>query len=439
MQACSSLVRDSAVRFCGASLDGHRARSDPGEATNTNPKRVIEDKEKQVKLPQGLVGKLAGVSECSGAQIAHAEHNTGTAEKANPSCPAGSQLGMVLTGVGPGPDPFFASGKAYLTGPYKGAPYGIAVIVPALAGPFDLGTVVVRAAINIDPHTAQVTVSSDPFPQIIDGIPLRLRRVDVTVNRPGFTLNPTSCDPTQITGVLDSITGARHAVSSRFQVGDCASLAFRPGFKVFTKARHTKRFGAFLRVKVSSGPGQANIRSVFVKLPKALPSRTATLKGACSEKQFEIDPAGCPAASRVGTAIARTPILSTPLTGPAIFVSHGGAAFPDLDIVLQGSGITVELEGNTNIHHNVTSSSFKSVPDVPVSSFELTLPTGPHSALSANGNLCFKTAKRGKHWVRRRVKLVMPTTITGQNGALIHRNTRIAVQGCAGGARGRRG
>jgi DNA-binding beta-propeller fold protein YncE len=391
----------------------------------------------QIKMPKGLVGKLAGVAECSDAQIAHAEHNTGTAEKANPSCPTGSQIGIVQSAVGPGEAPFYVPGKAYLTGPYKGAPYGVVVIVPALAGPFDLGTIVVRSAISIDPHTAQVTVTSDPLPRMLAGIPLKVRQIEVAVNRHDFTLNPTSCNATQVTGSLESAQKAQHAVSARFQVGDCGSLAFKPGFKVFTKARHTKRFGDSLRVKVTSGPGQANIRSVLVKLPKALPSRVETLKGACSEKQFAENPAGCPAAARVGTAVARTPILSTPLTGPAIFVSHGGAAFPDLDIVLQGSGITVILEGNTNIHHNVTTSDFKSAPDVPVSSFELTLPTGAHSALAANGNLCFKTVKKGKHRIKRRVKLTMPTTITGQNGKVLKQRTIVAVEGC-GDVRGRR-
>jgi hypothetical protein len=383
-----------------------------------------------VAMPKGLVGKLAGVAECSQAQIEQAEHNAGVAEKAHPSCPASSFLGTVQAGAGPGERPFYDPGRAYLTGPYKGAPYGVVAIVPALAGPFDLGTVVVRAGIYIDPHTAQVTVKSDPLPRMLDGIPLQVRRVQVSVDRPDFTLNPTSCDPASVTGSLESVQKAQHAVSTRFQVGDCANLEFKPGFKVSTKARHTRRFGAFLHVKITSGPGQANIKSVFVKLPRQLPSRVSTLKGACSEKQFTENPAGCPPASRVGTATARTPILSTALTGPAMFVSHGGAAFPDLDIVLQGSGITVILEGNTNIKHNVTTSSFKSAPDVPVSSFELTLPTGPRSALAANGNFCFKTTIKHKHKTKQHVKLIMPTTITGQNGAIVKQNTVIAVEGC---------
>ncbi len=388
----------------------------------------------QVKMPLGLVGKLAGVAECSDAQIAAAEHSSGTAEKADPSCPAASEVGTVEAGAGPGERPFFVPGKAYLTGPYEGAPYGLVALVPALAGPFDLGTVVVRARIEIDPRTSQVTATSDPFPQMLDGIPLRTRRVDVHVNRPQFTLNPTNCQPTNVTGTLTSVGGTQHTVSSRFQVGDCASLAFKPGFQVFTHAAHTRRFGEYLRVKVTSGGGQANIKSVHVELPKQLPSRVETLKLACSAKQFAENPAACPADSHVGMAVAHTPILSVPLTGSAIFVSHGGAAFPDLDIVLQGSGITVILEGNTNIVKNITSSDFKSVPDVPVSSFELTLPQGKHSALSANGNLCFRTVRSHKHQVRKRRKLVMPTTITAQNGALLKQSTVINVSGCGKGA-----
>jgi hypothetical protein len=384
----------------------------------------------QVKLPEGLVGKLAGIPECSNAQITAAEHNSGTVEKSSSSCPAASQIGTVQAGAGPGEDPFYVSGKAYLTGPYKGAPYGVAVVVPALAGPFDLGTVVVRAAINIDPHTAQVTVTSDSLPRMLDGVPLRTRRILVSINRPDFTLNPTSCEPMQVAGTLSSFEGAQHDASAGFQASDCASLKFKPGFSVYTHAKHTRRYGEYLRVKVTSGNGQANIKSVFVELPKALPSRVETLKLACSAKQFNENPAGCPADSHVGTAVARTPILSTPLMGPAIFVSHGGAAFPDLDVVLQGSGITVELTGNTNIIKGITSSNFKTVPDVPVNSFELKLPAGPHSALAANGNFCYKTIKSHKTKIKRRVKLTMPTTIMGQNGMVVKQATHIVVEGC---------
>lgn len=384
----------------------------------------------QVKMPLGLVGKLAGVAECSGAQIAAAEHSTGTAEQADPSCPAASEVGTVEVGAGTGSSPFFLPGRVYLTGSYENAPYGLAVVVPVLAGPFDLGTVVVRSRIEINPHTAQVTVTSDPFPQILDGIPPRMRRVDVHISRPEFTLNPTNCQAANVTGTLTSASGTQHPVSSRFQIDDCGSLSFKPGFRVFTHAAHTRRYGAYLRVKVTSGKGQANIKSVHVELPKLLPSRVETLKLACSAKQFAENPAGCPADSHVGMAVAHTPILGAPLMGSAIFVSHGGAAFPDLDVVLQGDGVTVDLEGNTNIVKGITSSDFKSVPDVPVSSFELTLPQGKDSALAATGNLCFQTVRSHKHNLRKRRKLLMPTTITGQNGAQIKQSTVISVSGC---------
>ncbi len=174
-----------------------------------------------VTLPPGMLAKLAGVQECSEQQLASISSAAGTGanELANPSCPAGSQVGTVTTGAGTGPDPFFLGGKAYLTGPYKGAPYGLAVVVPAVAGPLDLGTVVVRQALYVDPTTAQVTDVSDPFPTILDGIPLRIRRIDVNLNRPDFTVNPTSCDPMSIGALLSSTGGLMAGESVRFQVG----------------------------------------------------------------------------------------------------------------------------------------------------------------------------------------------------------------------------
>lgn len=248
----------------------------------------------------------------------------------------------------------------------------------------------------------------------------------------------------EFTGAIDSSEGASEPVSSRFQAADCATLPFKPGFKVSTHAGHTRRNGAYLHVTVTSGLGQANIKSVHVELPKILPSRLETLKQACTETQYAANPAGCPEGSFVGTAVAHTPVLPVPLTGPAIFVSHGNAAFPDLDIVLQGDGVTVILTGNTSIDTktNITSSDFKSVPDVPVSSFELTLPQGAHSALSAIANLCTttttkrvkvkvhgKTVYRKRHVTQKRT-LSMPTIITGQNGAVVKQRTKIAVKGC---------
>ena len=405
-----------------------------------------------VTLPPGLAGKIAGVEECSDAAIAQARSRegvlgAGALEQSSPSCPAGSLLGTATVTAGAGPDPYPVTGKAYFAGPYAGAPFSVAIVTPAVAGPYDLGTVVVRSALFIDPKTAQVTVKSDPIPTILDGIPLDVRSIDVDVSRSQFTFNPTSCAPMSVAGAVTSAADATAAVSDRFQVGGCRALAFNPGFHALTHATHTRANGDYLHVAVTSGSGQANIAKVHVQLPKRLPSRLSTLKLACTEAQFAANPAGCPAGSFVGTATAYTPVLPVPLSGPAIFVSHGGAAFPDLDIVLQGDGVTVILTGNTFISRaGITSSTFASVPDVPVSRFDLVLPVGPHSALTGTGNLCSRVVTMRKRvrvrihgrlvsrtrtgHRRVRVKLTMPTTITGQNGAVIRRSTKLAVSGC---------
>lgn len=370
-----------------------------------------------VTLPPGASAKLAGIPLCSDGDA-----NAG-------ACPEASRIGTVTVGSGGGPNPFFLTGKIYLTGPYNGGPFGEVVVVPAVAGPFHLGDVVVRGSIRIDPATAQATVVSDPFPQMVNqtGIPTDVRRVDVDLDRASFTLNPTNCAPASVNGTFVSTQGVVANVSSGFQAANCANLPFHPQFSASTRGNGTLRgHGASLRVKLSfphSGPqaasqgGEANIRSVKVSLPKALPSRLATLQKACSAAQFQANPAGCPQAAYVGTATAHTPILANPLTGPAILVSHGGAAFPDLDIVLQGEGITIVLTGNTAIKNGVTTSTFAAIPDTPVTDFELRLPEGEHSALAAIGDPC-------------RENLLMPIAFVAQNGATLDQDIRIGAEGC---------
>jgi hypothetical protein len=335
----------------------------------------------------------------------------------------------VTVGVGSGAAPLYLpvpgqpQQPVFLTGPYKGAPFGLSFVIPAIAGPYNLGTVVVRAAINVDPNTAALTVTSDPLPTIIDGIPIQVKTVNVLIDRPGFVFNPTNCSQMSIGGSVTSREGSTASFSSPFQVTGCGDLGFKPGFKVSTSGKTSKAKGASLDARVSFPKGalgtQANIAKVKVDLPKQLPSRLTTLQKACTAATFEANPGSCPAASVIGVVKAITPTLPTTLTGPVYFVSHGGEAFPSLVIVLQGDGVRVDLTAATFISKaGITSSTFKTIPDVPVSSFELYLPEGPYSALTANGrNLC-------------RSKLVMPTVFTAQNGDVIHQSTPIAVTGC---------
>jgi hypothetical protein len=363
-----------------------------------------------VKMPKGLLGSLVGLPLCGEAQA-----NAGT-------CLQASEIGSVTAGAGDGPTPFYVTGgHVYMTGPYEGAPFGLSVVVPAKAGPFDLGTVVVRAKVEVDIHTAQLTVTTDPLPQIVGGVPVNLRLVNVTINRPNFTYNPTNCNPSEVSGTMTGGQGAVANLSNHFQVTNCGALGFKPKFSVSTSGKTSRKNGASLDAKLNyplTAQGKwANIGKVKVSLPKQLPSRLATLQKACPAETFEANPAACSAASRIGSATASTPVLPVPLNGPVYFVSHGGQAFPDLVVVLQGYGVTIDLVGNTFISKGITSTTFNQVPDVPVGSFELKLPQGPDSALAANGNLCASHLK-------------MPTRFIGQDGAEIHTNTPIGVTGC---------
>ncbi len=384
-------------------------------------------------MPTGLTGNLTGIPFCPDASIEAARGRSGQEELASPSCPAASKVGHTIVEAGVGAVLAQTPGSLYLGGPYHGAPFSLVSITSATVGPFDLGTVVIRFALRINPVTAQVEVSptgSEPIPHIIKGIVTHVRDIRVYVDRPDFIINPTSCEHLQLQntvsgGGADPSNPADQfsvSVSSPFQAADCSSLAFKPAFTVSTSAKTSRADGANLTAKLAipSPLGtQTNIARVKVELPRQLPSRLPTLQKACTAEQFDANPAGCPPASIVGHAKAITPILPVPLEGPAYFVSHGGEGWPSLVLVLQGYGVTIDLTGTTFISKaGVTSSTFKTIPDQPVTSFELTLPEGPYSALTALGNLC--TTKN----------LTMPTELVGQNGAEIKQNTKIEVQGC---------
>jgi hypothetical protein len=383
----------------------------------------------QLHLPPGLLGTLSSVTPCE-----EPEADEGT-------CGPGSLIGETTVSVGLGGEPFTVTGgKVYITGAYHGAPYGLSIVNPAKAGPFDLehtnghhpacDCLVVRARIEVDPVTSALTATANTkgegfaIPTILEGVPLQIKHVNVTVNRPRFTFNPTSCDPLSLTGSLSSAEGATATLTVPFQVTDCAALAFKPVFRASTAAHNSRVDGASLITTVIY-PGtpqgtEANIAKVKVSLPRKLSARLSTLQKACTEKTFAEDPASCPAAARVGEATTKTPVLPAPLSGPAYFVSHGAARYPELIIVLQGDNVTIDLHGETAISkQGILTSTFNTAPDAPFSTFQLTLPEGPTSALTANGaNLCTTTP------------LTIPTVLTAQNGAVINQNTKIAVTGC---------
>ncbi len=301
----------------------------------------------QLKMPPGLLGTLSSVKLCGEAQA-----NSGT-------CGQESLIGHTTVSVGLGGNPYTVTGgEVFITGPYAGAPYGLSIVNPAKAGPFDLGKVIVRAKIEVDPITAALTITSDekgPYriPQFIDGIPLEIKHVNVSIDRAGFTFNPTNCAPMQVGGSLTSSQEATSVLHVPFQVTNCATLAFKPGFSVSTSGKNSRANGASLHVKLTypkaAFGSQANIAKVKVDLPKQLPSRLTTLQKACPAATFNANQAACPAESRVGVAKATTPLLPVELNGPAYFVSYGGAKFPELVIVLSGYG-TIGATTRRNVH-----------------------------------------------------------------------------------------
>jgi hypothetical protein len=372
-------------------------------------------------LPPGAAAMLSSIAPC-------AEPPAGQPW----SCGADSLIGHATSSSGFGSAPFTLGGQVYLTSGYDGAPFGLLVSTNAEhAGPFNLGVIDVRSRIDVDRNTAAVTITTDAgphgdgFPTRIKGVPVDLKQINVTVDRPNFEFNPTNCGtPLSIAGTLSGDQGGSQSVSASYPVTNCGALAFAPKLTASTRGNASKVNGASLTVKVESSPGQANIAKTKLVLPIALPSRLTTIQKACLDSVFEANAAGCPEGSNIGTATVHTPVLKNPLTGPAYLVSHGSAAFPDVEFVLQGEGITLILDGQTDIKKGITTSTFNSVPDAPVTTFETVLPEGPHSALTSN-------VAASKRFSLCGAKLVMPTTITGQNGVVIQQQTKIPVAGCA--------
>ncbi|HEX5695165.1 MAG TPA: hypothetical protein VFZ15_02185, partial [Acidimicrobiia bacterium] len=341
--------------------------------------------------PPGLLGKLAGTVNCPEEALALAATKTGNQEKQSPSCPQASEVGNVTVGAGAGPAPYYTRGKAYLAGPYKGAPLSMAVITPAAAGPYDLGTVVVRTALYIDPKTTQLRAVSDPLPQILQGIVLDVRSVQIALDRPDFTLNPTSCDPMAVSGELFSSLGTIAPLSNRFQLGECDRLGFKPrlGFRLKggTKRGDNPKLIATLKAR----SGDANIAAAQVTLPRSAFLDQAHIRTICTRVQWAQD--ACPAGSIYGKATAISPLVDYPVSGN-VYLRSSDNPLPDLVADLRGPAyqpLRFELVGRTDSVKGALRNTFDFVPDAPVSTFRLELFGGKRGLVVNSQNLCVRT------------------------------------------------
>jgi hypothetical protein len=333
-----------------------------------------------VELPKGLLAKVKGVSLC------------GDRDASVGTCPAASRVGGVTVDAGPGERPFSLGGTMYLTEGYKGAPYGLSIVVRAIAGPLDLGTVVVRQAVWVDPTDAHLTAVSDPLPTILEGIPLRLRTVRVNVDRPAFTVGPTSCAEQSVKGLIHSQQGASASVASRFQVGDCRSLPFKPALAMRLRGRRESHVGGHpgLSVMLRQAPGEANLQQVSARLPLSLALDPDNAQTLC-----EYDDGlrkHCPKGSIIGRAVADSPLLPRPLSGPVYFVK--GIRFgkngrrirtlPTLLIPLEGN-IAIDLRAKSSVVGGHLVTTFSGLPDAAITRVRLSLLGGRHGILAVTG------------------------------------------------------
>jgi hypothetical protein len=357
----------------------------------------------KVTLPPGLTGKLAGIPYCPEAALATARARSGLGQGAlevtAPACPAASQVGEAIAGAGAGPTPFFVpAGKVYLAGPYRGAPLSLAIVTPALAGPFDLGNVVVRAALFVNPETGQVTVDSDPLPTALQGIPLDIRDIRV-ITRESFALNPTNCEKTRVKAAVASEHGVLATPSAPFQVGGCRNLGLEPKLspRLFGKTNRGAhpRFRAILQAQ----KGDANLAGVRVSLPRSEFLDQGHIRTICTRVQFA---AGrCPAASVYGHAKVTTPLLGGRLEGP-VYLRSSSHELPDLVIDLRGQ-VNLVLDGRIDSVNGGIRTTFSATPDAPFTKVTLMMQGGKKGLLVNSRNLCKSQA---------RVKV----SFSGQNG-----------------------
>jgi hypothetical protein len=350
-----------------------------------------------IKLPPGVIGKLAEVGYCSDAAIGASRTRTGTEELAAPSCPASSYVGRTLVGAGVGTVQAYVPGSVYLAGPYHGSALSVVAITAAKDGPFDLGTVVIRQALKIDRRTAEVFIDatgSDPIPHIVKGIPVHARDIRVYVDRPDFVLNPTSCDPTSTASTvlgsgLDFASPADDlpvTVTSRFQAANCLNLPFKPKLKLSVSGSMKRVGNPKFKAVLTMNPNEANIAKAQVTLPPSEFLDPRHLSNICTRVQYAAEQ--CPPNSVIGKATAYTPILDTPLEGP-VYLRSSEHKLPDVVAKLRNGQITIDLVGRVDsFGKGQIRNTFEAVPDAPVSRFVLELAGGKKGLLQNSRNLC---------------------------------------------------
>ena len=364
-----------------------------------------------VTNPPGFSATLAGIPYCSEAAIAsiQAAGYSGRAEEASPACPAASQIGTAVTGVGAGSHPLYNPGKVYLAGPYKGAPLSLLVVVPAVSGPYDLGIVAVRAAITVNPVTAQVSVASDPLPQILEGLPLRARSIRIDLNRQGFTLNPTNCDPFLVQASISGAEGGQATSTAHFQAANCAGLSFDPKIGIKLRGSTKRRGHPSLRAVLKTAPGESNLSKVTVVMPKNELLDNSHIGTVCTRVQFAAK--ACPPDSVYGTATAVTPLLDQPLTGN-VYLRASEHKLPDLVADLHGQ-FNIEVSARIDsVKGAGLRARFETVPDAPVSEFVLEMAGGKKGLLVNSGALC-------------KADRMAEQKLIGQNGAKITRESKL--------------
>jgi hypothetical protein len=359
-------------------------------------------------LPKGLLGKIGGVPYCPEAAIATAAANTGVGELEDPSCPQASEIGHTVAGYGLGSVLTYAPGKLYLTGPYHGAPLSITAVDSALVGPFDLGVIIVRSAIKVDPFTTQVSIdsqASDPIPHIIGGIPLHLRDIRVYISRPNFTINPTNCEPSTATSTLTGSSPpfanpkeSTVSVNNPFQVSNCSSLDFKPKLSLKLIGPTKRNKNPKLRAVLRERPGDANVGRASVALPRAEFLAQNHIRTACAKRDFEVH--NCPAGAVYGHARVFSPLLDEAWEGPVYLVGGFGHLLPDLVVALKGKdGLEVDLDARVDSIRGGMRATFETLPDAPASKFVLTLFGGKRGLLVNSADVCEAAATASVRFV----------------------------------------